>query len=170
MLQQYCFHVLVFWLWGLWDPSSLTRGGNHAPCVGRWSPNHWTSREVPYLCFLLLYNGRVVSDSFVTSWTVARQAPLWDFPGKNTGVGLSFPSPADLPDPGIKPTSALKADTLPLSHLGSPYLRFLTQLLCLPSIHPWTDLFWTFTVSCNRFKCWRLSTLGCRSVDLFSYN
>ena len=133
----------MFWVfgWGLWDPSSLTRGGTHAPCIGRCSPNHWTSRKVPYLCFLLLYSGKVVSDSFVTSWTVARQAPLWDFPGKNTGVGLSFPSPADLPHPGIKPTSpALKADTSPLSHLGSPYLRFLTQLLCLPSIHPWTDL------------------------------
>ena len=28
----------------------------------------------------------------------------WDFPGKNTGVGLSFPSPRDLPDPEIEPT------------------------------------------------------------------
>ena len=26
-------------------------------------------------------------------------------PGKNTGVGLPFPSPGDLPDPGIKPVS-----------------------------------------------------------------
>ena len=33
--------------------------------------------------------------------------------------GLPFPSPGDLPDPGIKPTSsALQADSLPLSHLG----------------------------------------------------
>ena len=30
---------------------------------------------------------------FVTPWTVAYQAPCpWDFPGKNTGVGLPFPS------------------------------------------------------------------------------
>ena len=35
--------------------------------------------------------------------------------------GLPFPSPGDLPNPGIKPTSpALQADSLPLSHLGSP--------------------------------------------------
>ena len=27
---------------------------------------------------------------FVTSWTVARQAPLWKFPGKHTGVGCHF--------------------------------------------------------------------------------
>ena len=29
----------------------------------------------------------------------------WDFPDKNTGVGLPFPSPGDLPDPRIEPTS-----------------------------------------------------------------
>ena len=38
--------------------------------------------------------------------------------------GLSFPPPEDLPNPGIKPVSlvasALKADSLPLSCLGSP--------------------------------------------------
>ena len=27
------------------------------------------------------------------------------FPGKNTGVGCHFPSPEDLPEPGIEPTS-----------------------------------------------------------------
>ena len=35
--------------------------------------------------------------------------------------GLSLPSPVDLPDPGIEPGSpALWADSLPLSHQGSP--------------------------------------------------
>ena len=29
----------------------------------------------------------------------------WDFPGKNTGAGLPFPSPGDLPDPGLEPES-----------------------------------------------------------------
>ena len=29
----------------------------------------------------------------------------WNFPGKNTGVGLPFPSPRNLPDPGIEPAS-----------------------------------------------------------------
>ena len=38
---------------------------------------------------------------------------LWGFPGKNIGVGLPFPSPGDLPDPGIGPGSpALQADSL----------------------------------------------------------
>ena len=44
-----------------------------------------------------------------------------DFPGKNTGLGLLFPSLSDLPDPGVKLVSpAWQADSLPLSHLGSP--------------------------------------------------
>ena len=35
--------------------------------------------------------------------------------------GLPFPSPGDLPNPGIERASpALQADSLPLSHLGSP--------------------------------------------------
>ena len=47
----------------------------------------------------------VVSDSLLPPLTVAHQAPLsMDFPGKNTRV-LLFPSPGDLPDPGIKPAS-----------------------------------------------------------------
>ena len=36
--------------------------------------------------------------------------------------GLPFPTPRDLPDPGIKATSpAWQADSLPLNHLGSPW-------------------------------------------------
>ena len=43
---------------------------------------------------------------FATPWTVAtRLLCPWDFPGKNTGVGLPFPSSGDLPDPGIEPRS-----------------------------------------------------------------
>ena len=54
-----------------------------------------------------------VSDSFVTPWTIAHQAPLsMKFSGKNTGVGCHFLS-RDLPDPGIEPGSAtLQADSL----------------------------------------------------------
>ena len=37
--------------------------------------------------------------------------------------GLPFPSLGDLPDPGIEPSSsAWQADSLPLSHLGSPHM------------------------------------------------
>ena len=43
---------------------------------------------------------------FVTPWTVARQAALSvGFPRQDYWSGLPFPSPGDLPDLGIEPTS-----------------------------------------------------------------
>ena len=44
---------------------------------------------------------------FVTSWTVARQAPQSvEFSRQeNYWSGLPFPTPGDLPDPGTEPTS-----------------------------------------------------------------
>ena len=45
-----------------------------------------------------------MSDSFATLWTVALQAPLcMEFPRQEYWNGLPFPSPGDLPNPGIKP-------------------------------------------------------------------
>ena len=51
---------------------------------------------------------------FVTPWTVARQAPLsMGFSRLEYWSGLPFPSPGDLPNPGIEPWSpALHADAL----------------------------------------------------------
>ena len=48
-------------------------------------------------------------------WTVASQAPLsMGFSRQEYWTSLPFPSPGDLPDPGIKPRSpALQADSLP---------------------------------------------------------
>ena len=43
---------------------------------------------------------------FVTPRTVACQAPLsMGFPRQECWSGLPFPSPGDLPDPGIEPVS-----------------------------------------------------------------
>ena len=48
----------------------------------------------------------VASDSFTTPWTVAHQAPLlMGFPRQEYWSGLPFPSPGDLPDPGVEPAS-----------------------------------------------------------------
>ena len=51
---------------------------------------------------------------FATPWTVARQAPLsMGFSRQEYWSGLPFPSPGDLPDPGMEPGSpALEADAL----------------------------------------------------------
>ena len=53
--------------------------------------------------------------TLVTSWTVACQALLsMGFSRQDYWSGLPFPSPGDLPDPGIKRRSpALQADSLP---------------------------------------------------------
>ena len=60
-----------------------------------------------------------MSDSLVSPWTVARQAPLsTGFSRQEYWSGLPLPSPGDLHDPGIKPMSpALQADSLLLNHL-----------------------------------------------------
>ena len=51
---------------------------------------------------------------FATPWTVAYQAPpSMGFSRQEYWSGLLFPSPGDLPNPGIKPKSpALQADAL----------------------------------------------------------
>ena len=50
-----------------------------------------------------------------TLWTVARQTPLsMEFSRQEYWSGLPFPSPGDLPVPGIEPRSpTLQADALP---------------------------------------------------------
>ena len=58
---------------------------------------------------------------FAAPWTVAYQAPpSMGFSRQEYWGGLPFPSPGDLPDPGIEPRSpALQADTLPSEPPGS---------------------------------------------------
>ena len=52
--------------------------------------------------------------TLVTPWAVAHQAPLsMGFPRQEYWSWLPFPSPGDLPNPGIKPRPpALQADSL----------------------------------------------------------
>ena len=81
----------------------------------------------------------VVSDS-ASPWTIAHQAPL------SIGIlrqeywsGLPFPSPGNLPDPGIKPGSpTLQADALPSEPSGK-----LRTLLYLGVVrHMLLNLYW----------------------------
>ena len=63
-----------------------------------------------------------MSDSYVTPWTIARQAPQSvKFSRQEYWNGLPFPSPGDLPDPGVEPRSpTLQADALPSEPPGKP--------------------------------------------------
>ena len=82
----------------------------------------------------------------VTSWTVACQAPLSvGFPRQEYWSGLPFPSPGDLPDPGIKsefPTyPTLQVDSLQLSHIHH-YTSVPTHRLYNTKSEPYCKL-WT---------------------------
>ena len=55
---------------------------------------------------LLVFSRSVVSDSFSTAGTAAHQAPQpGEFSQQEYWSGLPFPSPGDLPDPGVEPAS-----------------------------------------------------------------
>ena len=71
---------------------------------------------------------------FATSWTVARQAPLsMEFSRQEHWSGLLFPTPGNLPYPGIEHTSpALQVSSLPLCHLGSPQWAHIVLRSLLP--------------------------------------
>ena len=87
------------------------------------------------LMLLLLFSRSVMSNSFVTPWTVFLQGPLspWDFPGKNTGVGCCFLLQ------GIFPT---QRSNLHLLYFSGGF--FTTELpgkpmtLISATIYPWT--------------------------------
>ena len=82
------------------------------------------------------------------SWTVALQAPLFmEFSRQEYWVGLSFPPPRDLTDPGTEPEPsvipALQADSLPSEPSGKAHI--ITR-----------ELFWKYT--CNHY--WKSLSFG----------
>ena len=77
---------------------------------------------------------------FAAPWTVTRQAPLsMGFPRQECWSRLPFPTPGDLPNPGIEPHLQhllhWQVDTLSLSHQGSQI----------------TNLFFTDSKDCQPF-------------------
>ena len=65
-----------------------------------------------------------MSNSFVTPWSVAGQVPLsMGFPKQEYWSGLPFPSPGDLPDPGLEPMSPALAE--PPGRPGNAIIRVL---------------------------------------------
>ena len=94
------------------------------------------------VCYLLSH-----VQLFITSWTVAHQAPpSMGFPRQEYWSGYLFPSPGDLPDSTIEPTSpALQADSLPTESQRSlgewnrvlSSLKVLHKLASLQNLRVW---------------------------------
>ena len=70
---------------------------------------------------------------FVTPWTVAYKAPLSvEFSRHECWSGWPFPSPGDLPDPGIEPGSpTLQADALLSEPPGKSMYKM--EIIIVPS-------------------------------------
>ena len=100
----------------------------------------WNSERVLkfLLLLLFLFSRSVMSDSFVTPWTVACQAPLsMGFSSREYWSVLPCPPPGDLPNLGIEPRSPiLQADSLPSHPPGRPKNIGMGNLSLLQSIFP----------------------------------
>ena len=85
---------------------------------------------------MLLLSGQVWSDSFMTPWSVAHQVPLsMGSPRPEYWSGVPFPSPGDLPDPGVEPMSpASQADALLPEPPGQPVSHRVVFALGTPDI------------------------------------
>ena len=74
--------------------------------------------------YLLCAQWLVVSNSFVTPWTVTYQVLLSvGFPTQEYWSGLPFPPPGDLPDQGSNPGLLHLPHLRRIRHLGSPKLK-----------------------------------------------
>ena len=89
---------------------------------------------------------------FATLWTVAYQASLsMGCSRQEYWSGLPFPSPGNLPDPGIKSGfPVLQADTLPSEPPGKHWLKQIPECKwdTLPS-----SANWIFSFNCPRYDC-----------------
>ena len=76
---------------------------------------------------------------FVSPWTVALQASLcMGFCRQECWSGLPCLPPGDLPAPGIEPMSpTLLADSLSLSHQGSPMTFHIQHIYPVKNDHSW---------------------------------
>ena len=105
-----------------------------------------------------------------TLWGAAHQAPLSiGFFRQEYWSGLPFPSPGDLPDPGIKPTSlALQADSSSPSHRGRlPYTLHLVSFL-LTSYTTWWYAYQNPAITVHTVLYPKLQMYTDSNVTLFS--
>ena len=92
---------------------------------------------------------------FATLWTVGHQAPpSMGFPRQEYWSGLPFPSPGDLPDPGIEPRSpSFQADALTSEPPGKPHMPWGNQLIIKKK--------WSILKPDLEYRCIAKSSISC---------
>ena len=105
---------------------------------------------------------------FATPWTVVWEAPLsMRFPRQEYWSGLPFPSPGDLPDPGIEPTSPETAGgffiTEPPGKLYQTHTLKIRLYCCVisHSVMSSDPTLWSYWLQHARFLCPSLSPRVC---------
>ena len=101
--------------------------------------NTCLSRSMSYVIFGTCAYVLSCVQLFVTPWTVAQQVPLsMGFLKQENWSGLPFPSPRDLPDPGIKPACPALAGRFlcHLSYQGSPLIKPVFNILRISEFAP----------------------------------
>ena len=103
---------------------------------------------------------------FATPWTVAFQAPpSMGFSRQEYWNGLPFPSPGDLPNPGIEPgSSTLQADSL-LSEPQEQLCNVERSFILIKIIYLFICLYWVLVVAGGIFS-WGMWTLSCSTWGL----
>ena len=116
-LMGFVNHILFIVLRWLFQPGSVRKSQDQ---MVKQRPIKIPIKQPRTVCVWVSLS--VVSASLQPPWTVAHQAPLSiEFCRQEYWRGLPFPSPGDLPDPGIKSRSpALWADSLLPMPPGKP--------------------------------------------------
>ena len=144
------FHMYRVWIWNRKGSLEITLLHSRICCGALQRKPQTVPMKVKTLSRVWLFG---------TPQTGARQAPLSrGFSRQEYWSGLPFPSPGDLPDPGIEPrSSALQADSSPYEPPGKPKNTGVGNLFLLQAI------FWTPELNWGLLHCrWILYQLSCQ--------
>ena len=123
--------LLVLFFWETWLPPWIKSSSN--PILGLEWGKSWGVVHLLYFLFVWVSVGYCYIRLFATPWTVACQAPLsMGFSRQEYWSGLPFPSQGIFPTQGSNPHFLCllhwQADSLPLSHLVSPFICIVYML------------------------------------------
>ena len=144
-------------LWGssLWLPEAQSFLFHHGVELHSRNRSQFVLQLIVFFFSIYVYS--VVSDPLGPHglYPTGLLCP-WNSPGQDTGVGLLFPSPGDLPNPWIEPGSpTLQADSLLSETPGKPLIDIwiVLNLGLLFVTFSWMFLFSLLWNICSHF-CW----------------